>query len=153
MNIDELIKYIECYNPELSVGDLLKTLTDLRNAIRKSDEELSTEHPDFVKLLKKNNRKEIMYHKAINKWGIEDQTNMIVEECAELIFTIMKYKRFSKKGLDLLREWKEKIKEEMADVEIMIGQGKILFGDISQVKSEKLFRLEKKLWEKKENAK
>ena len=58
-----------------------------------------------------------LYIEAYDKWGEVAQIDMLQEECAELIFSISKYKRGKPDSLDA-------IAEEMADVEIMIGQVK-----------------------------
>lgn len=64
-------------------------------------------------------RREKLYKTAIQVWGKESQMNMLVEECAELIQSVNKYRR---KG-------SENILEEIADVEIMIEQAKIILGE------------------------
>ena len=57
----------------------------------------------------------------INKYGKTTQLNMVKEECAELIKAVCKYER------DPGTETTMKISEEIADVEIMISQLKIMF--------------------------
>ena len=57
--------------------------------------------------------------KAIAKWGRTSQIDMLQEECAELIVAINKYKR-NNVGTT------EAVLEEIADVEIMIDQIKVL---------------------------
>lgn len=59
---------------------------------------------------------------AINKWGDIDQVDMCIEECSELIQALCKYKR-GKGNIS-------NIKEEIADVYIMIKQMEILFGSM-----------------------
>lgn len=55
---------------------------------------------------------------AINKFGKDQQLNMMIEECAELIQAINKYKRYGKI---------ENVLEEIADVQIMIEQMQMIF--------------------------
>ena len=64
---------------------------------------------------------------AVELWGIDFQSDMVVEECSELIKAIMKAKRYgafngkhnsSKMGEDMIRD----IVEEAVDVHIMLGQ-------------------------------
>jgi len=57
--------------------------------------------------------------KAIAKWGRTSQIDMLQEECAELIVAINKYKRNNVGTI-------EAVLEEIADVEIMIDQIKVL---------------------------
>lgn len=81
-----------------------------------------------------------LYKTAINKWGAESQINMLVEECAELIVGINKYRRT---GSDNLLE-------EIADVEIMLEQARMILGEenskiVDIHKKDKLNRLADKL--------
>lgn len=79
-----------------------------------------------------------LYRLAITKWGKISQLDMLVEESAELIKAVNKFKRFSSQQncLNLL--------EEIADVEIMCEQVRIIFNNndvIEGFKNEKLHRL------------
>lgn len=68
-------------------------------------------------------------NKAILKWGAEKQIKKAAEECAELIQALLK-------GYN-----QENIDEEMADVEIMLTQLKMIFRNsyqIEQIKEQKL---------------
>ena len=60
-----------------------------------------------------------IYEEAIQTFGREKQLDMVVEECAELIQAIQKYKRDHNKTENLI--------EEMVDVEIMLNQLKYIF--------------------------
>ncbi len=84
--------------------------------------------------------KEDIYKLSIEKWGRELQILMGIEEMAELTQALIKNLRG--------RENRDNIIEEMADVEIMMGQLKRLFVvgvDLTQVKARKMLRLEKML--------
>lgn len=85
-------------------------------------------------------KKEI-YKKALKIWGIETQIMMVVEECSELLFTISKWMRGKYKA--------DKLVEEIADVEIMLEQLKIIAGisdtEVQSEKNKKIQRLEDKL--------
>ena len=86
-----------------------------------------------------------LYKKAVEKWGVEAQVDMVVEECAELILAIQKVKRKlgkapAKKLLD--------VAYEIADVEIMLEQMKTILcchGVVEMNKKVKLERLKKRL--------
>jgi len=79
-----------------------------------------------------------LYTQAIHKWGMNAQLDMMVEECAELIQAIQHSKRH--------RVGRE-IHEELADVEIMLGQMRCIFDErmIDDSKRWKLERLAERL--------
>lgn len=81
-----------------------------------------------------------VYRTAINKWGIEAQVMMVLEEMSELQKELCKHSR----GKDNRNE----IAEEIADVEITLEQMKEFFKCESLVeiwKHEKLKRLKMRL--------
>lgn len=89
-----------------------------------------------------------LYRKAISTWGCVAQVDMAIEEMAELMQAISKSKRDTK-----TKNWLFNVYEEIADVEIMLDQLKIVYGDCNMVamfKIQKLERLEKRLELKKE---
>lgn len=74
---------------------------------------------------------------CLKLWGKPAQTLMIIEECAELIKALTKYnRRFNKTGYS-------QVCEEIADVEIMLDQARIMFDTnlIDNYKEEKITRL------------
>ena len=79
-----------------------------------------------------------LYHHAVNKFGVENQLGMMVEECAELILAVRKYIRNS--GPDTLRN----LAEECADVEIMCAQVRAIVGPLTvdRIKRDKIKRME-----------
>lgn len=80
-----------------------------------------------------------VYQRAIEKWGPDFQIDMAIEECAELILALRHYGRGRAHIAD--------VQNEIADVEIMIEQLKIIFGNTIAYKELKLKRLEKRLAE------
>ena len=60
---------------------------------------------------------------AIDKWGKEKQLDMALEELSELMKAIVKYRRH-----DYVPVWRIKTLEEVADVELMCEQVKMLLG-------------------------
>jgi NTP pyrophosphatase (non-canonical NTP hydrolase) len=74
-------------------------------------------------------RKQI-YEKALTAWGRTFQMDMLVEECAELIHAIQKYKRCPTV---------DNVIEELADVEIMCEQMRLIFNpaEIDRIKEQK----------------
>ena len=66
-------------------------------------------------------------------YGFDAQTNQLIEECAELIQAINKYKRQFLRGQPVRESGdgktpRDMIVEEIADVEVMLCQIKQLFG-------------------------
>jgi NTP pyrophosphatase (non-canonical NTP hydrolase) len=60
-------------------------------------------------------------------YGYEEQSNQLVEECAELVQAISKYRRAKKKGIPPITQMMfENLVEELADVSLMIEQVKHL---------------------------
>jgi NTP pyrophosphatase (non-canonical NTP hydrolase) len=79
---------------------------------------------------------------AIKKYGNARQMDMVVEESAELIKAINKFKRSP--GAVTMRD----LCGELADVEIMCQQLRLMLnkdGLINQIKNEKLVRLQSRL--------
>jgi len=81
--------------------------------------------------------KKTVFHRAIELWGEEAQIKMAIEECAELIVKLVKLGRF-KNGSKI-----QEVVNEIADVEIMMIQLRLIFGDgaVNAAKIEKLARL------------
>ena len=65
--------------------------------------------------------KKTIYERAVEKWGIASQLDMVVEECAELIKAVIKAKRHINGNSPL------EVAEEIADVEVMIKQLECIF--------------------------
>ncbi len=86
------------------------------------------------------------YKKVIAKYGIFNQQLKAIEEMAELTQAIVKF-RFSKFTDSDHQELKEHMLEELADVDIMMDQMKVIYGtnDIESFKVIKLKRLESKI--------
>lgn len=87
-------------------------------------------------------RKEIL-EKAIDTYGMHAQVDMCLEEMAELSKALLKMRRPDGNIADKL----DNIREEIADVQIMIDQMKMIYGEELVEKSErlKLARLENRI--------
>jgi len=87
------------------------------------------------------NERTNLYIRAIQKWGASAQYIMVIEECAEFIHQITRILRGSADS--------GKVAEELADIEIMIEQFRILQPDVAVqadiIKHEKLDRLRERL--------
>lgn len=94
-----------------------------------------------------SNRK--LFKEAIKTFGASAQIDLVVEECAKLIFAIQKYKQsphIKRLGTD--------VAEGIADVEIICAQMRVLFLGVPSAKTFKLEKLEllvknkKDMWDK-----
>lgn len=84
---------------------------------------------------------EVIYKKAIETYGLKSQVIMVFEEMSELQKELCKFLRG-----DI--EVQAKIAEEIADVEIMLEQLKLIFNidyDVKCLKKVKVNRLEKRI--------
>ena len=79
--------------------------------------------------------------KAVKTYGCMHQTIKAAEELSELLVALNKWLGMSENE-DYIRD---NIREECADVEIMLSQLKIIFGDWSDWKHYKMDRLEGRL--------
>lgn len=77
-----------------------------------------------------------LYTQAIDKFGEPSQIEMLIEELAELQLALQKFKRSPSK------ERAFEVCDEMADVEIMLEQNKLIFSD-SVITERKQFKLER----------
>jgi NTP pyrophosphatase (non-canonical NTP hydrolase) len=86
-------------------------------------------------------KKSEIYKKAVKLWGVEFEIDMMIEECAELIQALQKYKR------DTSFKTINNMYEELADVEIMSEQMRIVFNSdsIDLEKERKIRRLETRI--------
>jgi len=92
-----------------------------------------------------------LYKKAHELKGLSNQLDVALEEAAELIQILVKYRRgVEKKDKYDIEVIKEKIAEELADNEIMANQLKVSFGkefsnQVDNFKKDKLNRLKTRL--------
>lgn len=87
-------------------------------------------------------KKDALYIQAFNKWGIESQIKMCIEECGELVVALAKLDR------NINGSTINHVAEEIADVEICTEQMKLILHPemdklVSKAKEAKLLRLEK----------
>lgn len=88
-----------------------------------------------------------IYQKALEKYGVEAQSKMLIEELSELIQAVCKIGR--SKNSEQFTKIYNNLVEEIADVEIMLQQARLIYNinekDIQNVKKQKLNRLKKRL--------
>lgn len=82
--------------------------------------------------------REQVLRQAIIKWGVNAQLDMAVEEAAELQKAICKLKRSNKNPEPVMVA---NLLEEIADVEIMCQQLRIMFDENNQVDTLKDFKI------------
>lgn len=98
------------------------------------NDELVIKSSDLAECIRKIAVEEDIFTKAITKYGAEAQEGVAQEECAELIQAISKKHRGKSHNID----------EEIADVEIMIAQLKIInncWKEVDEIKQKKIQRL------------
>ncbi len=96
-------------------------------------------------------REVAIMERAIAQYGVEAQVNMAIEEMAELTKALLKLRRAeSNTAWDVAMA---AVREEMADVSIMLSQLELIFGDVADTEEAKLVRLEKRLDEIEESWK
>lgn len=81
-----------------------------------------------------------IFHQAIDKWGLQNQADICIEEMSELTKELIKNRR-GKKNLD-------HIAEEIADVTITLQQmivGFKLYFQVDQYIAEKMERLQRRI--------
>lgn len=88
------------------------------------------------------NRTEIL-QEAIKKYGVESQCNVCIEEMAELMKELLKLRRKSTQAGYKSR--RKIIKEEIAYVQIMLDQMKMIFGDTTEQEEFKVNRLKERM--------
>lgn len=83
---------------------------------------------------------------ALAVWGARDEVDVAIEEMSELIKALIKERR-NGAAMGNTKYEREIIREEMADVYIMLNQLSLIFGDCSDWEVYKLERLEARLKE------
>ena len=88
------------------------------------------------------NRTEIL-QEAIKKYGVNNQSDMCIEEMSELTKELLKLRRESTQAG--YKKRRKNIKEEIADVQIMLDQMKMIFGDTTGWEEFKVNRLKERM--------
>ena len=83
---------------------------------------------------------------AIGTYGVRAQTDMMIEEMSELTKALLKHRR-AVRSLNPDEDTIGAIREEMADVSIVLDQMELLYGDYSEYRKAKLERLAKRIRE------
>lgn len=88
-------------------------------------------------------REVAIMERAIALYGVDAQVNVAIEEMAELTKALLKLRRAECKTAHDVAV--AAIREEMADVSIMLSQLELIYGDVADIEETKLIRLQKRL--------
>lgn len=88
-------------------------------------------------------RRKVILDTAIGTYGIQSQEDMCIEEMSELTKAILKYRRADSDAEKCVI--RENVIEEMADVQIMLDQLKMIFGGTKKIEWYKLNRLKRRI--------
>lgn len=127
-----LLSYLACYG----YGGVRPALT-LKSDLLVSEPGGDSEAEDLTP----EQREMALYEAAVDKFGEIAQIDQATEEMAELIVALNKYKRHVNFGQGDKAEILAHIAEERADVEIMLNQLHVIFGDNTEKELEKLAHL------------
>ena len=97
-------------------------------------------------MIEMTNEMELRIYEALEyRFGASGQIIVAIEEMAELQQALTKWLRFycfGGAGGDIsIKKVRENIREEIADVNIMLNQLELMFGDTSDIQEQKLQRL------------
>jgi len=84
---------------------------------------------------------EDIYKEAIELWGKELQLFIFFEEAGELMQAISKLKRMELFEDNVEKYYSEVIWDELADMQIMLNQLKIIYGYSKEIEERKIKRL------------
>lgn len=140
---------IQYNNEELTISEMCSRMDELRkkaNAARLENELPRGTLAEMNETYDRTSCDERIMRQAIETYGVQAQCDVAIEEMAELTKAIMKIRRVAddyKKTQPAL----DNLLEEIADVDIMIDQMKIMWGQkqVEEYRRKKLERLERRL--------
>ena len=145
---------IQYNNEELTISEMCSRMDELRkkaNAARLENELLRGALAEMNETYDRTSCDERIMRQAIETYGVQSQCDVAIEEMAELTKAIVKIRRvaddYGKTQVAL-----DNLLEEIADVDIMIDQLKIMWGtkQVEEYRRKKLKRLAKRLEDKHE---
>lgn len=77
----------------------------------------------------------------VETYGSDEQEDMAIEECSELIKAILKFRRSNAKDSDL----RDAVIDEIADVQIMLTQLGIIFNCVEEVNERIDFKIDRQM--------
>jgi hypothetical protein len=89
------------------------------------------------------NDREGLLKQAVEHWGQGAQVDMMIEEMSELTKALCKTRRAH--SAEAMAKAVANVLEEMADVQIVLDQMKLIFGSPAEIETRKLERLAERL--------
>lgn len=140
---DGSLSYGSAYNGGRGVRPALTLKSDILVSV--DDQEDQAEEPEEMT---PEQREMALYEKAVEVFGADVQCLKTAEELSELSQAITKYLYHKQTGFGDKDELLGKIAEERGDVEIMLNQLHVIFGDNTDREIESMGKLEAKIKEK-----
>lgn len=100
---------------------------------------------DIILETKEPGERSTLLQRAVNTWGRFAQVDMMIEEMSELTKALLKERRVPPLPTSGLENAIANIREEMADVQIVLDQMKLIYGDPESIEAAKLERLAERL--------
>ena len=140
---------IQYHNEELTVSELCSRMDELReklNAARMENELPRGTLAEMNETYDRTSCDERIMRQAIETYGVQAQCDVAIEEMAELTKAIVKIRRVAD-DYGKTQAALENLLEEIADVDIMIDQLKIMWGpkQVEEYRRKKIERLERRL--------
>jgi len=107
---------------------------------------------DIIIETKEPGERSALLQRAVDTWGRFAQVDMMIEEMSELTKALLKERRVPPAPVSELENAITNIREEIADVQIMLDQMKLIYGDPKNIESEKLDRLAERLGKEENDA-
>ena len=134
---DGRLNNYSAYNGSRGVRPALTLKSDILVSV--DDQEDQVEEPEDMT---PEQREMALYEKAVAKWGKRAQALKAIEEMSELSQAILKLVFCEDYGIGDEQAIRDNISMERADVEIMLNQLHVIFGDNSEMECKRLDNLE-----------
>ena len=140
---------IQYNNEELTISEMCSRMDELRkkaNAARLENELLRGALAEMNETYDRTSCDERIMRQAIETYGVQAQCDVAIEEMAELTKAIVKIRRVAD-DYGKTQAALDNLMEEIADVDIMIDQLKIMWGpkQVEEYRRKKLERLNRRL--------
>ena len=140
---------IQYNNEELTISEMCSRMDELRkkvNAARLENELLRGALAEMNETYDRTSCDERIMRQAIETYGVQSQCDVAIEEMAELTKAIVKIRRVAD-DYGKTQAALDNLMEEIADVDIMIDQLKIMWGtkQVEEYRMRKLERLNRRL--------
>lgn len=134
---------VQYRSEELTISEMCGRMDDLRE----ENELLRDALAEMNETSDRTSRDERIMRQAVETYGVQAQCDVAIEEMAELTKALMKTRRVPDDDHAAQEHARSNVIEEIADVEIMIDQLKIMYGEhyVNAVREQKLVRLESRL--------